>query len=243
MHISGVERAWFRPAFVACLWIACATAVSAQSDMRGHWSGNLDTPGGSLGVEVDLDKAPSGWIGSISIPAQGASGLPLDAVAFSDGKGSFHIKGGPGDPGFTGTLSADGKSMEGTFSQGTASLPLKLTRTGEAKVEIPKVNPAVAAEFLGIWEGAIQPGLRVVLTISNGKAGAEALMVSPDQGNAQIPVSAVTQNGTKITLDVKAVGGGYEGEVNKEGTEMNGTWSQRGNSAPLQFKKAAAPKP
>jgi hypothetical protein len=243
MNIRRIERALFRPALAACLWIACAAAASAQSDMRGHWSGNLDTPGGSLGMEVDLDKTPTGWIGSISIPAQGASGLPLDGVAFSDGKGSFHIKGGPGDPGFTGTLSADGKSLEGTFSQGPASLPLKLTRTGEAKVEIPKASPAVAAEFLGTWEGAIQPGLRVVLTISNGKAGAEALMVSPDQGNARIPVSAVTQNGTKITLDVKAVGGGYEGEINKEGTEFNGTWTQRGNSAPLQFKKAPAPKP
>lgn len=232
-----------RHAVAACLWIACAGALSAQSDMRGHWSGKLDTPGGSLGMEVDLDKTANGWIGSISIPAQGAAGIPLDAVTFNDGKGSFQIKGAPGTPTFAGTLSADGKSLEGTFSQGTASLPLKLTRTGEAKVELPKASPPVAAEFLGTWEGAIQPGLRVVLTISNGKAGAEALMVSPDQGNAQIPVSAVTQKGTKLTLEVKAVGGGYEGELNKEGTEMNGTWSQLGNSTALQFKKSAAPKP
>ncbi len=243
MNIRRVERAWIKPVLAACLWIACAGAVSAQNDMKGHWSGNLDTPGGALAVEVDLDKTPAGWIGSISIPAQGASGIPLEAVTFNDGKGSFHIQGGPGNPGFTGTLSANGKSLEGTFSQGPSSLPLKLTRTGEAKVEIPKASPAVAAEFLGTWEGAIQPGLRVVLTISNGKAGAEALMVSPDQGNARIPVSAITQKGTKITLDVKAVGGGYEGEINKEGTEFNGTWTQLGNSAPLQFKKAPAPKP
>jgi uncharacterized protein YfaP (DUF2135 family) len=211
--------------------------------MRGHWKGNLDAPGGSLAMEVDLDKAVSGWIGSISIPAQGASGIPLDAVSFTDGKGSFQIKGAPGTPTFTGTLSTDGKTLEGTFSQGTASLPMKLTRTGEAKVETPKASPPVAAEFLGTWEGAIQPGLRVVLTISNGKAGAEARMVSPDQGNAEIPVSAVTQKGTKLTLEVKAVGGGYEGEVNKEGTELNGTWTQLGKSAALQFKKSAAPKP
>jgi len=46
-----------------------------------------------------------------------------------------------------------------------------MTRTGEAKVEVPKASPAVTAEFLGTWEGAIQPGLRVVLTISNGKDG------------------------------------------------------------------------
>src|SRR5580658_7980426 len=123
MNIRRVDHAAF-----ACLWIACAGAASAQSDMRGHWSGNLDTPGGALVVEVDLDKTASGWIGSISIPAQHATGIPLDAVAFNDGKASFHIKGGPGDPGFTGTLSADGKSLDGMFSQGPLSLPLKMTR-------------------------------------------------------------------------------------------------------------------
>ena len=226
----------------ACFWLACAAAASAQTDMKGHWSGSVETPGGTLAMEVDLDKTANGWIGSISIPAQGASGLPLEAVSFNDGKGAFHIKGAPGDPGFVGTLSADGKSLDGQFSAGPTSLPLKFTRTGEAKVTIPKVSPATAAEFLGTWEGTIQsgPGLRVVLTISNGKAGAEAQLRSPDQGNVTIPVAAVTQNGTKLTLEVNAVGGGYEGEINKEGTQLNGTWTQMGNSIPLLFTKTAA---
>jgi len=199
-------------------------------------------PGGPLGMEVDLDKTATGWIGSISIPAQGASGIPLDAISFTNGKGTFRIKGAPGDPTFAGTFSADGKSLEGNFTQGPASLPLKFSRTGEAKVEIPKASPPVAAEFLGTWEGTIQAGasVRIVLTISNGKTGAEALLVSPDQGNAQIPVSAVSQTGTKLTLQVSAINGGYDGEIDKEGAELNGTWTQRGNSIPLQFKKAVA---
>ena len=122
-------------------------------------------------------------------------------------------------------------------------MPLKLTRTGEAKVETPKTSPAIAPEFVGTWEGTIQAGagLRVKVTLANGSAGAEAQMVSVDQGNAQIPVSAVAQKGTKLTLEVNAVGGGYEAEINKEGTEMNGTWTQRGNSVALELKKAAKP--
>lgn len=242
MNTNRVKRAARGFACVACMWIACAVSVSAQSDMRGHWSGGVDTPQGQLGMEVDLDKPASGWVGSISIPQQGSSGIPLEAISFDKGKGSFRLKGVPGNPTFTGTLSADGKSLEGTFTQGPAALPMKLSRTGEAKVEIPKASPAVAAEFVGTWEGTIAagPGLRVVLTISNGKAGAEALMVSPDQGNAQIPVGAVAQNGTKLTLKVNAVGGGYEGEINKDGTELNGTWTQLGNSIALQFKKTPA---
>jgi hypothetical protein len=81
---------------------------------------------------------------------------------------------------------------------------------------------------------------RIVLTISNGKDGAEARAVSLDQGNAVIRVSAVTQKGTKLSLDVKVVSGGYEGEMNKEGTEINGTWTQQGLTTPLLLKKAAA---
>lgn len=229
-------------AVTAAVWLAGCFAgmtLSAQTDMRGHWTGSLQSPAGSLGIEVDLDKADTGWIGSISIPAQGASGLPLDAISFSAGKGSFHLKGVPGDPTFTGTLSADGKLLQGDFVQGGASQPLKLSRTGEAKVEVPKPSPPVAPQFVGTWEGTLQANadLRLVLTITNGKAGAEATLVSVDQGNAQIPVSGIAQKDAKLSLQVNAVGGGYEGEINKEGTELNGTWTQAGNSLPLQLKK------
>ena len=228
-------------AAAVCLWIACAGAVSAQNDARGHWTGNIDSPAGAVAVEVDLDKTASGWIGSVSIPAMGASGIPLDPVTFADGKVSFNMKGPAGSPGFSGTLSTDGKTLAGNLSMGPQSLPLKLTRTGEAKVEVPKPSPPVGAEFLGTWEGTVNMGapLRLTLTISNGKDGAEAVIVSLDQGNANIPVATITQKGTKLSLDVKAVGGGFEGEMNKEGTQIDGTWSQVGQGTPLLLKKAA----
>jgi hypothetical protein len=197
-----------------------------------------------MAVEVDLDKAASGWIGSLSIPAQGVSGIPLDPITFADGKVSFSMKGPAGAPGFSGTLSADGKTLDGSLSVGPQSLPLKLTRTGEAKVEVPKPSSPVTAEFLGTWEGTVNFGapLRLTLTISNGKAGAEAVIVSLDQDNATIPVSTITQKEKKLALDVKAVGGGFEGTMNQEGTRIDGTWSQLGQSTPLVLKKAASGK-
>lgn len=230
-------------AIFSCL--ASVSMLSARSDLRGHWSGAVDTPAGSLGLEVDLDKTADGWIGSISIPAQNASGLPLEAISFSGGKGTFRIKGAPGDPTFTGVLSADGKTLDGQLSQGPQTLPLNLSRTGEAKVELPKPSPPVAPEFLGTWEGTLQAAvpLRLVLTISNGSAGSEAVLVSVDQGNARIQVSAITQKEKKLTLDVKAVGGGYEGELSADGAQLTGTWTQLGNSTGLTLKKSAAPKP
>jgi hypothetical protein len=233
----------FKRAFVAVMWMAGATLLSAQSDLRGHWSGSLDTPGGSIGLEVDLDKNADGWIGSLSIPARGAMGMALGGVSFKDGKGTFVIKDAPGEPTFTGTLSADGMTLDGQFSQGGMSLPLKLSRNGDAKVVVPKPSPPVGAEFVGTWEGLIEgQNLHVVLTITNSKAGAEAVMISPDQGNARIPVAAVSQAGTKLLLLVPAVGGSYSGEISKDGSELNGTWTQMGMPFPLNMKKAANPK-
>jgi hypothetical protein len=223
------------------LWIVGTMTLLAQSDMRGHWSGNVD----AMSIEVDLDKAASGWIGSFSMPTRGMSGIPLDSVAFADGKASFVIKGS--GQRFAGTLSTDGKTLDGAFVSATDAHPATLTRTGEAKVELPKTNPAVTAEFLGSWDGTIQfdqlsaPPLRVTLKISNRTEGAEALVISLDQGNVQLPVNTIIQKGTKLTLEVKVAGGMFEGEINKAATEINGTWSQLGNSTAVVLKKTAAP--
>lgn len=238
-----MNRLVARTAIAALCLAGCfaGMTLSADNDMRGQWSGSLESPAGPVTIQVDLDKADSGWIGSISIPSQGATGLPLDAISFNAGKASFHLKGVPGDPTFTGTLSADGKVLDGDLAQAGTSHPLKLSRTGEAKVEVPKPSPAVAPQFVGAWEGTLEAGaeLRLVITITNGKAGSEATLVSVDQGNAQIPVSGITQKAAKLTLQVNALAGNYEGEINKQGTELTGTWTQAGNSFPLTLKKKA----
>ena len=116
---------------IGALCIAGVLSVWAQDGPRGHWSGSVEVPNQTLAMEVDLDKGPNGWIGSISIPAQNASGIPLDAIAFTNGKCAFRVKGAPGDPTFTGTLSADGKTMTGDFTQGPGAFPFKFSRTGD----------------------------------------------------------------------------------------------------------------
>jgi hypothetical protein len=224
---------------MGALWVAGVLSVCAQDGARGHWSGSVEIPNQTLTMEVDLDRGPNGWIGSISIPAQNASGIPLDKIAFSDGKCTFRMRGGPGDPTFTGTLSADGKTMTGNFTQGPGSFPFKFGRTGDPKVEEEKASPAVAKDFLGTWEGTLEgPGLRLVLKMSNDAGGAKAVLISLDQDGTEIPVSAIDQRDSKLKLLVKMVGGQYEAEINKEGSELNGTWTQGGNNFPLKLKKA-----
>jgi hypothetical protein len=223
------------------LWLAAALSGWAQNDPRGHWRGSVEIPNQAVAMEVDLDKRPNGWIGSLSIPAQNALGIPLDAIAFTNGRCTFRLKGAPGDPTFTGTLSADGKTMTGDFTQGGGTFPSTFTRTGDPKVEEAKASAALANDFLGTWEGTLEgPGLHIVLKVSNEASGGKAVLISVDQGGVEIPVSAIEQKDSKLTLQVALVGGRYAAEVNKEGSELNGTWTQGGNDLPLKLKKTAA---
>ena len=72
--------------------------------------------------------------------------------------------------------------------------------------------------------------------MTNEQDGAHAVLVSLDQGGAEIPVAAIEQKETGLRLVVKAVGGEYRGTINKDGTELNGTWAQ-GGEVPLKLTK------
>jgi predicted esterase len=104
-----------------------------------------------------------------------------------------------------------------------------------------KSSPAVAKEFLGTWEGRlVQAGapLRFVVRIANDESGASAVLVSPDQGGAEIPVTTIEQKDAKLMLIVTAgVGGEYRCEINADGTELVGKWTQSGIAFPLKLKK------
>ena len=63
-----------------------------------------------------------------------------------------------------------------------------------------------------------------------------ASIVNVDQG-LEIPVSAITQAGSSVTLEIKSISGSYTGSVNGAGTELAGTFSQGAGSVPLTFRK------
>ncbi|MGH9307761.1 MAG: serine hydrolase, partial [Vicinamibacterales bacterium] len=93
-----------------------AWAGQAATGAGGHWVGSIQTPGPELAVEVDLvAKAADAYQGAISIPAQNAKGIPLNQITVKGTAVGFSIRGVPGEPRFTGTLSSDGKTITGDF--------------------------------------------------------------------------------------------------------------------------------
>jgi hypothetical protein len=96
----------------------------------------------------------------------------------------------------------------------------------------------------GDWQGVLNTGagnLRLVLHISDAPDGSlNATIVSVDQSPKAIPVTAISLKGSKLSLAVTAVHATYEGSVNKDETEIDGTWSQR-QQLPLTFNRTSAP--
>jgi hypothetical protein len=204
----------------------------------GHWVGSIEA-GPGLAVEVDIERQGAGWRGTISIPAQLAKGVPLTEVTVKDTAVSFGLKGAPGEPRFSGELSKDGKVLSGTFVQGGGSVPMSMTWKGEAQFEKPVKSPPLSAALLGTWEGALDikgTPLRLKLVLANGADGAIGTLYSLDQGNVEIPVTAISVQGPRLKVTVAMISGGFEGDV--KGDEIAGTWTQGPATFPLTLKRA-----
>ncbi|MBI1874097.1 MAG: hypothetical protein HYS05_09440 [Acidobacteria bacterium] len=180
--------------------------------------------------------------GTFGNPAQRLRGLPLSKVAVEGKSVRFQIGRVAGERTFEGALSADGKSISGTYSQSGGSVPFSLTRTGDPRIEAAAKSAPIGRELEGTWNGTLAVDgkqLRFVLTMSNEPDGtATGSIVNLDEGELEIPVSTITQAGSNLTLDFKTVGGSYAGALNKEGTELVGTYSQGAFVAPLTFRLA-----
>lgn len=114
---------------VLILFVPLAVAAQAPTPQaKGLWEGALTTPAGDLQVVVRLEPDAQQWSGTIDIPAQGAKALPLENIAIDGRSVRFTIAGVPGSPTFAGTLSDEGSSILGDFTQGPAKLTFTLKR-------------------------------------------------------------------------------------------------------------------
>ncbi|MFD2514564.1 alpha/beta hydrolase family protein [Pontibacter locisalis] len=97
-----------------------------------------------------------------------------------------------------------------------------------------------AVRVTGDWSGSLNvmgTALPIIFHIKTDPNGSlSATMDSPKQGATGIPVQSVKLVKDSLFIDMKAIGGSYEGKLT--GTEtIEGNWKQGGQSFPLQLKK------
>ena len=215
--------------------------AQAASPGSGHWEGAVQTPNGDMVMIVDLTRNPAGlWIGSLSLPAGNVNEVPLSTISVDSGAVRFSMADTPGAPSFEGRLSADANELSGTATTPNGAAPFQLKRKGDANVKLPPASSTLSKDFEGNWEGAIEAGgnrLRILLKLSRAADGsATGTMISVDQGNQEFPVSSITISDKQLKLDVRAVGGTYNGTLGANG-EIDGNWTQGPGTLPLHFKR------
>jgi hypothetical protein len=225
------------------LWTAVVGAASfaAAQDFTGDWQGTLSIAGGELRLVLHVSKAADGTLkGLLDSPDQGAENINVDTIAADGAKLHFAINAIKGN--FDGTLKGNG-TINGTWSQGTASNkePLVLTKTA-TPIKMHH-DPAPPSDIDGTWEGTLDmPGqggkLRLVFHFKNTADGLTATMDSPDQKLKGWPATTVTRKGSSMKVAMAQINGEFSGKIGKGLDTMSGDWTQGGSGIPLLLKKA-----
>ena len=230
------------------LWIATlfglfTTPIFAQTelDRAGHWEGAVHAPRMEVLMEIDLVKDKGVFRGTYNQPENSVKGLPISSVAIAGQSIIFVLKASASEPAtFTGEFSEDGYFINGSVSQLGYDFPFSLKWTGPAQVaELPK-NSTISKALEGTWNGTLNDGngmkKRLILKMSNQADGSViATVMSPDGSGVEIPIG-VKQDATNVTIEVPSVAASITGELNAEGTELTGTWTQApAPSRPVTF--------
>jgi hypothetical protein len=227
-------------AFAALLLSSPLARAQSPIDPSGHWDGSLQLPAMDVGFQIDFAKNANGELaGTISIPTQHLNGLPLTKIAVD---GSTITFGARSDQLMEGTISSDGKSIAGDFSMNGMNgmrAPFTLTRTGDAKVPPLPRGASLRKEFEGRWQGTldVDGGLHLVLTLANEGGASVATIVNIDEGGLTIPL-LVAMDGSTIRLTSTATEGVFAATLNKDATELTGTYTQGAVTLPLTFTRA-----
>jgi len=229
-------------AFLALLFalFPLSAAHAQASKIAGDWEG-VFVDGRHLLLHFTAET-PTLLTGTIDSPDQGASDIPLSDITFKDGVLSATVAMVQGV--YKATLSADGNTLTGTWTQGGGDpKPMVFTRSAAAPATPPPPPPAAAGtapagpSLDGTWKGALDLGsmqLHLVLHVATTAAGLTITLDSPDQGANGIPCHEIARDGSSLAFHGPA-GGTFAGTISKDATTITGTWSQNGNELPVVF--------
>ncbi|HVN80716.1 MAG TPA: hypothetical protein VMW38_17120 [Terriglobia bacterium] len=222
---------------LAVLFVTTVCAGYAQN-IVGDWQGTLKAGPAELRLVLHIASDQDGNLkATLDSVDQGANGIPVTSISLQDSKLSFAVDSVHGT--YEGKVDPNATAIAGTWTQ-MQPLPLDFKRQTTPLKTGHK--PAKPSDIDGAWAGTLDTGtakLRVVFHITNTEDGLTATMDSPDQNANGLPVTAVSRDGSSLAMVLKQIPGSgrFDGKINKELTEIEGTWTQGGATLPLLLKR------
>jgi hypothetical protein len=92
------------------------------------------------------------------------------------------------------------------------------------------------------WEGTLDPGAqpkkRIVVHITASQDGSLSGTIDyPDQDTSGILITAITYKESTLHFESSSIQGSYDGTMNKDNSEITGTWKQGGAGLSLILKR------
>ncbi|HEV1994324.1 MAG TPA: alpha/beta fold hydrolase [Candidatus Acidoferrum sp.] len=210
-----------------------------SSTLEGHWTGSLQAGEAVLHLVLHVSKAEDGsFRANIDSLDQGVYGIEVTALTQKDS--TLHFNVASVGASYEGKFAADHGSIEGEWTQGSASLPLVFHRQA-AGAGAKKPSDAIASAE-GVWQGALEGNgmrLRLQLHVSHDdQKQLVAALDSPDQGVSGLPAIKVSQKDAGFHFEILVVSGVYDGTVNAAKTAITGSWTQNGVEQKLDFRRS-----
>jgi len=192
-----------------------------------RWLGILDVGVAKLRLQVIVDDSQDELTGTLVSLDQGESRIELDSIVVKDGKVAFSaMKIGAS---YQGTISSDGETVEGTFTQGAQQFPLTFRHADKITED----------KLLESWVGTLKAGgqsLRLQFRIFEQADGKRVTKFdSLSQDTMGLPAESKFGD-DEAKFEVEIIKATFEGALNEDGTEITGTWNQ-GVRLPMTFEK------
>ncbi len=99
-------------------------------------------------------------------------------------------------------------------------------------------NPGIGGNWAAVLRVTPQIELRITLDLKVGKNGSvSGNWASPDEALKDLPFDSLAFKNGVLTFHANFSDAGYKGTLNKAGTEIAGSWTQRGKDYPMTFKR------
>ena len=140
------------------LGVLLGVTTNAQQNIAGNWQGTLQA-GKELRVVFVIAGEGSGLKATMHSIDQGAQGIPVTTITLQGNTLRMSVAVISGT--FEGTLSADGNSISGTFTQGAGGLSLTLRKaTPDTAWTLPEPPKPMATNVPAVFEVAtIKPSI------------------------------------------------------------------------------------
>jgi uncharacterized protein len=200
-----------------------ALNVSASNNLAGDWQGELTVSGQKIEMIIHLKSFDNSQIGLFDVPAQGATGIAMSQVVYTNNQLHFEIS--SMNITYEGTFDPQAKLIKGKFNQGTSF-----------DLDFKRISKNV--DIIGDWNGQIEmPGLSLtyVVHINEGANGLTATTDSPDQNAFDRKVDAISFEDGILTFTMQESGVQYKGKLSLDKSVIEGSHTQSGQSFNLNL--------